>query len=190
MWSFRGANFQYVITLNPGRVDPLWRVRAVCDVNHDGRSDLVWQYAPSGQVAFWLMDGITAIGFVVPQRPMPRPDWEIFGCGDVNFDGQSDLSFGSTAHRGTLAVWHMMGTEYVRGLSPSASPNDAAWRAVAVLDLDGDAAPDIVLATLGYRDDIRVGFRAGDPPLFASFRPIESRGSELEDCGTEVRCDQ
>ena len=143
-WVFDGTGFQYGITLNPGRVsDPMWRVRAVGDFNHDGQPDLVWQYTPTGQVAFWLMNGINAIGYVVPSVAAPGPDWEIFGTGDANFDGERDLYW---QHRtlGTLAVWHMMGTNFAEGVMLSESPTDPAWRAVGTVDLDQDAAPDIV----------------------------------------------
>jgi glucose/arabinose dehydrogenase len=144
MWVFDGSVFRHGVTLNPGRVsDPMWRVRAVGDFNHDGQPDLVWQYAPTGQVAFWLMNGLNAIAYVIPSVSTPGPDWEIVGPGDTNFDGELDLYW---QHRtmGTLAVWRMMGTQYAAGVVLSASPTDPGWRAVATADLDNDGSPDIV----------------------------------------------
>jgi glucose/arabinose dehydrogenase len=176
VWVFRDRDLQYGITLNPGRVsDPLWRVRAVGDFNHDGHVDLVWQYAPTGQLAFWFLNGINAIGYAVPSVS-PGPDWEVFGTGDSNFDDETDL-YWQHRTRGTLAVWRMVGTEYAAGIVLSDSPSDAGWRAVGTVDLDLEAGPDILFqhATTGTlaawyleRETVRFGVvlnpsNAGDP---------------------------
>jgi glucose/arabinose dehydrogenase len=177
MWVFSDRFFQYGLTLNPGRVsDPLWQVRAVGDFNHDGHADLVWQYTPTGQVAFWLMNDVNAVGYVIPSVSAPGSDWEIIGTGDSNFDGELDLYW---QHRtmGTLAVWHMVGTQYADGIALSASPSDPGWRAVAILDLDLDSSPDILFqhvpsgalaAWYLERERVRYGtylnpMNAGDP---------------------------
>jgi hypothetical protein len=144
IWMFNGQVFMGGTLLNPGGVsDPLWRVRAVGDFNHDGHPDLVWQYSPTGQVAFWLLNGTSAIGYAIPAVANPGPDWEIVGTGDTNLDGDLDLYW---QHRpsGTLAVWRMAGTEFRSGVLLSTSPNDPGWRAVGVCDLDLDGSPDIV----------------------------------------------
>ena len=144
MWVFKGRLFQGGVLLNPSAVsDPLWRVRAVGDFNHDGHADLVWQYTPTGQVAFWLLNGNTAISYAIPSVSAPGPDWEIFGTGDSLLDGELDLYW---QHRptGTLAVWRMLGTDFASGVLLSQSPSDAGWRAVGVCDLDLDGSLDIV----------------------------------------------
>jgi glucose/arabinose dehydrogenase len=144
MWVFNGREFHHGVNLNPGSVsDPLWRVRAVGDFNHDGHADLVWQYTPTGLVALWLMNGPTAIGYLTVGGSVPGPEWEIFGTGDSGIDGELDLYW---QHRttGTLAIWHMVGTVFASGVGLSASPGDPAWRAVGVCDLDLDGSPDIV----------------------------------------------
>src|SRR5262249_51751958 len=92
MWVFNGQVFQYGVLLNPAAVsDPLWKVRAVGDFNHDGHGDLVWQYTPTGQVALWLLNGNKAIGYAILSVTAPGPDWEIFGTGDSGLDGELDL---------------------------------------------------------------------------------------------------
>jgi glucose/sorbosone dehydrogenase len=144
MWMFSGQVFQGGVLLNPAAVsDPLWRVRAVGDFNHDGHADLVWQYTPTGKVAFWLLNGNTAISYAIPSVSAPGPDWEIFGTGDSLLDGQLDLYW---QHRptGTLAVWRMLGTDFGSGVLLSQSPSDAGWRAVGVCDLDLDGSSDII----------------------------------------------
>jgi glucose/arabinose dehydrogenase len=144
MWVFIRDAFWYGVMLNPGRVsDPMWRVRAVGDFNHDGYTDLVWQYTPTGQIAFWLMNDINAVGYIIPSVPAPGPEWEIVGVGDANFDGELDL-YWQDRTRGTLAVWHLVGTRAADGVVLSASPTDPGWRAAGIADLDRDGAPDIL----------------------------------------------
>jgi hypothetical protein len=138
---FDGLVFRAGLNFN-GVADPLWRVRAVGDFNHDGHPDLVWQNATTGQVVFWLMNGVNLIGYGIPNVASPGPDWQVFGTGDSNLDGERDLFW---QHRtlGLLAVWRMIGTEYLGGLLLSASP-DASWKAVATCDLNQDGSTDIV----------------------------------------------
>jgi len=148
VWFFDGSVFRFGMSLTPGQVtDTNWRIRAVGDFNHDGHPDLVWQYVPTGQLAFWLLDGTTVMNYVIPAAPAPGADWVIVGAGDSNRDGDLDL-FWQQQSTGTLAVWRMHGTTLDAGLMLSASPG-ATWVAVAVADLDGDAFPDVVLQDSG-----------------------------------------
>ncbi len=41
--------------------DPNWLVTNVGDFNGDGKADLVWRNASTGQTAIWLMGGLTPI---------------------------------------------------------------------------------------------------------------------------------
>lgn len=143
-WFFNGSTMAGGTLLTPSQVsDPNWQIRAVGDLNHDGRPDLIWQYVPTGQVAFWLMNGTTAIGYVIPNVPAPGVDWEIIGTGDSNRDGERDI-FWQHRSTGALAVWTMNGTQLASGRLVATNPG-AEWHAVAVTDLDGDAFSDIVL---------------------------------------------
>jgi hypothetical protein len=176
-WLFDGSTLRAGITLTPGQVgDPNWQIRAVGDLNHDGHPDLIWQYAPTGQVAFWLMNGTSAIGYVIPDVMAPGGDWEIVGTGDSNRDGERDI-FWQQRSTSTLAVWWMSGTAIQGASLLSASPGDPKWRAVAVADLDGDAYSDLIfqhtdtrIAAAWYLRDATVRFGAtlmpstvGDP---------------------------
>jgi minor extracellular serine protease Vpr len=151
-WFFDGWTLRSGVFLMPRQVaDTNWKVRAVGDLNHDGHPDLVWQYGPTGQVAFWLMNGTTAIDYIIPNVTAPGGDWEIVGTGDSNRDGDRDI-FWQHRPTGTLAVWTMMnGTELAGGRVLSPNPG-SQWRAVAVTDLDGDAYSDVVLQNTNTGD--------------------------------------
>ena len=36
-----------------------WRIAQVGDANGDGNADVIWHNRSTGQVAVWLMDGLT-----------------------------------------------------------------------------------------------------------------------------------
>jgi VCBS repeat protein/beta-propeller repeat-containing protein len=164
-WLFDGSTLRGGVLLTPSQLaDPEWQIRAVGDLNHDGHPDLIWQYAPTGQVAFWLMNGTSAIGYILPNIPAPGGDWEIIGTGDSNRDGERDI-FWQQRSTGALAVWTMMhGTELAGGSLLSANPGPQ-WRAVAVSDLDGDAYSDIVLENIST-GDLGAWYLAGNTVKF------------------------
>jgi len=105
---------------------------------------LIWQYAPTGQLAFWLLDGATVIDYVIPDAPVPGADWVIVGAGDSNHDGELDL-FWQQQSTGALAVWLMRGAELDAGLMLSAPALPTGWHVVAVTDLDGDEYSDLIV---------------------------------------------
>lgn len=150
MWVFNGRTFRNGVNLNPGMVpDTNWKVRAVGDLNHDGHADLVWQYAPTGLVAIWFMNGSDLGSTSGVVGGAPGSDWEIFGTGDSDLDGELDL-YWQNRTTGTLAVWRLLYDGHFQYLllasagSLSASPSDPGWHAVGVCDLDLDGSPDII----------------------------------------------
>ena len=106
--SSTACTFRNGVNLNPGMVpDTNWKVRAVGDLNHDGHADLVWQYAPTGLVAIWFMNGSDLVSTSGVLSGAPGSDWEIFGTGDSDLDGELDL-YWQNRTTGTLAVWRLL----------------------------------------------------------------------------------
>jgi hypothetical protein len=110
------------VFLNPRQIPhPEWRIRTVGDLNHDGHPDLIWQSPLTGQLAFWLMDGTTAIATFTSNVAPPSGDWEVVGVGNSNGDGDLDLFWQQRSTR-VLAVWRMHNWLLDSGLYLSASP--------------------------------------------------------------------
>lgn len=175
VWFFDGSNFRFGKQLTPNQVtDTNWQIRAVGDFNHDGHPDLAWEHMRTGSVAFWLLDGTTVTGYVIPYAPAVGADWLIVGAGDSDRDGNLDL-FWQQQSTGALAVWHMLGTVVDFGLMFSASPGPA-WHVAAVADLDSDAFPDLVLQN-SATTEVAAWYFAGPTFRFGAMLSPSTAGS-------------
>jgi hypothetical protein len=57
-----------------------WKIRAVGDLDGDGKPDLIWQHAQSGDLAVWFMDGINRIsGTLLSPSNASDLGWHIVG---------------------------------------------------------------------------------------------------------------
>jgi FG-GAP-like repeat/IPT/TIG domain/Beta-propeller repeat len=60
IWLMDATNVADMVPVPPGSgPDTNWAIRAVGDVDGDGRPDLIWQHRLNGGLACWLMDGTT-----------------------------------------------------------------------------------------------------------------------------------
>ena len=80
-WFMQNAVRTDVQFLTPNRVPhPSWKVRAVGDIDHDGHADLILQHTDTGELAAWLMNGITLIdGVLLSPSSTPSPLWKLAG---------------------------------------------------------------------------------------------------------------
>jgi hypothetical protein len=108
------------------------------DFNDDGKSDLVWRNASTGQTAIWLMNGLVATSSVVTPSD---PAWNVTQVGDFNGDGSSDIVWRNTT-TGATAVWLMNGGTLLPG-SGGVMPY-AEWMVTHVADFNGDGKDDLV----------------------------------------------
>jgi len=97
----------------------------VTDLDGDSKADLVWRNTTTGDLAIWLMDGLTLKqGKVIAARKDLA--WQIVGLGDVDGDGKADLVWRNTT-TGDLAIWLMDGLTLKQGQG-IAWGVDLAWQ--------------------------------------------------------------
>ena len=145
VWLMNGTVMQEVQLLSPAQLPPGWTVRAVADMNADGKPDLVVQRVTDGAIAAWLMNGLVLEdGMLLSPAAVGDIGWHVVGAGDFNGDGHIDLAW--QHNDGFLAVWYMNGT--VRLDVEFFSPNrflDPGWRVKGVGDMNRDGKPDLLL---------------------------------------------
>ena len=80
-----------------------------CEINGDGKNDLLWQNASTGEMDVWFMNGATRLGAAAlnPSKPT-NLTWKLTAVGDFNADGKPDLVF-RQAVVGELQIWLMNG---------------------------------------------------------------------------------
>jgi len=128
---------------NPSKVDPIWQIAAVRDMNRDGYPDIVWNNINTGQVLCWYMNGTNMMyaGWINP-NPLGDTGWRVRGSGDFNGDGFPDVVWQHDV-TGELLVWLMNGANAVGSLTPP-SPGAGQWKIRAVGDANQDGWPDLV----------------------------------------------
>jgi YD repeat-containing protein len=136
----------------PGGADVLadmnWEIRAVGDFNNDGKPDLLWQNASTGQLSVWLFNNQTrtaTVSLSLLSGGMGEPDlnWKVVGAADMNGDGLLDLVW-SNRQTGALRLWHLDGLVQLDSVPLAAAATDLLWEVVGVADMNGDGRPDLV----------------------------------------------
>jgi len=122
------------------------------DFNGDGRGDILWHNATTGESQIWFMSGSSRIGratILDGARPtLIGPPWSIVGSRDFDGDGKTDLLWHNSA-TGETQIWHMnghtlSGRATVLGENGSAAFVGLPWSIVGTGDMNGDKKSDII----------------------------------------------
>src|SRR3978361_1464819 len=89
-----------------GTLPTAWSIAGTGDFNGDGKMDLVWQNAATGERSVWLMNGTTkstevSLGIVAKEQ-------QIVGTGGYHHAGKTDLVWTNT-ETGERTIWMMNG---------------------------------------------------------------------------------
>jgi hypothetical protein len=145
-WLMDGLNISssgYLYNGNP--VGLAWQIAGVGDMNSDGKPDLIWRNTSTGQVYYWLMDGLnlSSSGYLYDGNPVGL-EWQVAGVGDMNSDGKSDLIWCNTS-TGTLYYWLMDGlTLSSSGYLYDSNPVGLEWQVAGVGDMNSDGKSDLI----------------------------------------------
>ena len=126
-----------IVAMFRDRVVPLaGRVRD--DLNGDAKSDLIWENAAQGSMAYWWMNGASLIGNGVYSV---GSSYRITAMGDFDGDGRSDILWANTVNH-TLFLWRSRGdgafdSQYVASYASN-------WNIAGTADLNGDGKSDLL----------------------------------------------
>lgn len=110
------------------------------DLDGDGRSDIVWRHAGSGDTYWYQMDGIASLQQQRIKR-VDAPNWQLAAIADFDGDQQADLLWRNTA-TGLNYLYLMQGaTIKQQGVLNQISPD---WQLLGTTDLNQDQQADLI----------------------------------------------
>jgi hypothetical protein len=111
-------------------VDVNWKMAGVGDYNGDGKPDIVFHHAVSGQIVLWFMDGPNLRQGVFTNPSSLAPPWSLSGTGDFGGDHKPDFIWRNQT-TGEILVWHMDGPNRISSTPTTpAALTDLRWRLV------------------------------------------------------------
>lgn len=144
-WFMNGLERSDVVPFEPpGYGDVNWKIVGTADFDLDGSIDLLWRHPVTGELAVWLMDGMTLERGVILPNDVKDPAWLVEATGDFNSDGKSDFLW-RNANDGSLRAWLMDGvarTDEVDISPPSIS--EPGWEIAGTGDFNADQKSDIL----------------------------------------------
>ncbi len=119
-----------------------WAIAAFGDFNGDGKTDVLWRNAATGENYIYFMDRFAILPTEGYIRTIADQNWQVVGAGDFDNDGRSDILWRNSAS-GENYVYFMNGLQiasegYVRTVA------DTSWQVAGVGDFDGDFKADIL----------------------------------------------
>ncbi len=117
-----------------------WSIVGTGDFNGDGKTDLLWRQASTGDTVLWLMNGAT---IVHSYNLGGSADWSVTATGDFNGDGYTDLIW-RQASTGDTVMWLMNGAALPALLSSANLGGSADWSVTLTGDFNGDGKSDLL----------------------------------------------
>ncbi len=150
-WIMNGADVMRTWSVTTGQS---YSVAATGDFDGDGDLDIAWT-SSARDVKIWFGSGASFSG---SHHAGTYPaDWTLFGAGDINGDGKSDLLLRySSGNVRKLGYWIMNGADVVRTWSVETG---LSYSVAATGDFNGDRKLDITW-TSGARD-VKIWFGNG-----------------------------
>src|SRR5882762_2895578 len=130
----RAAQFVVVLAFTVLGSAPA-RAAAAFDFNNDGRSDILWRNATTGDNYFYPMNGTSVGAGEGYVRTVADQNWEIVGVGNFDGTGGADLLWRNSA-TGENYIYLMSGTA-IAGEGYIRTVSDLDWQVAGVGDFDG-----------------------------------------------------
>ena len=129
VWLMDGLNVRRTVKLGlTSFADTSWQIRALADLNGDGKPDVLWHNQTTGGLYAWLMNGLAlaSSGYLTPYTS-GNAQWCLAQVSDFDGDRKPDFLW-QHPKTGELYLWYMDGTTAKSGgyLSPSRF-GDTRW---------------------------------------------------------------
>jgi hypothetical protein len=116
VWLMNGSVLQSGTFLTPPAfTDVNWQTVGTGDFNSDGKTDILWRHAVSGQNVVWFLEGtsLTSGAFTNPPA-LVDVSWRMVATADYNNDGKVDIVWRHSTS-GQNALWFMDGINLIGG---------------------------------------------------------------------------
>src|SRR5439155_355201 len=154
LWRNASTGENYLYPMNGTRIlssegylrtvgDPNWKVAGIGDFDGDGKADILWRNAVTGENYIWLMNGLSTASQGSDNFVVPASGWKVQGIGDFDGDGKADLLWRNTS-TGENYIYLMNGLTIASQGSINAV-GDQAWQVKRIGDFDGDGKADILV---------------------------------------------
>jgi len=127
LWYLNGTALGGGSALFSPVADGNWKIAGIGDFDRDGRSDILWRHATTGQNAIWLMNGTSVMAGTALIATVPDLNWKVAAVDDYNKDGRSDILW-RHATTGQNAIWFMNGATVLPGSAYIPSATDLNWQ--------------------------------------------------------------
>jgi hypothetical protein len=91
-----------------GIMSSAWSVQGVGDFNGDGKSDILWRNAATGEIGVWDSAPGTTVSFTFQDLATVSSAWAVQQVGDFNGDGRADILWRNSA-TGDTYLWDSAG---------------------------------------------------------------------------------
>ena len=132
LWYMDGATLVSGTFTTPAALpDTNWSIVGTGDFNSDGRPDILWHHAVSGQVVVWHMNGAALLDGTFTDPPaLADTSWRLSATGDFNADGKPDLVWRHSGS-GQVVVWYLDGPRLTGGsFTDPPAVSDLNWKVV------------------------------------------------------------
>jgi len=119
-----------------------WSIKGFGDFNGDGNTDVFWYNYKTGATSAWLIDGGQVIQYTQYGTVPDSSFWEIWGVGDFNGDGNTDV-FWYNYNTGATSAWLIDGGQVIQYTEYGTVPDSSGWRIAGFGDFNGDGNTDV-----------------------------------------------
>ena len=143
MWLLNGGTILQSASYGTVAPSTRWLPIDIGDFNGDGRTDLLWRNAATGELVVWLLNGGTILQRASYGTVALNSGWLPIDTRDFNGDGRIDLLW-YHINTGELVVWLLNGGTILQSASYGTVAPSTGWPPVGTGDFNGDGRTNLL----------------------------------------------